>query len=1359
MRPLKTLKTLLTSLAALATVATVGSVTGNAAIAATGGAKNAATVVAPVVASVVAPAPAERWSPEKANAWMERNGWLRGCNFIPSTAVNSIEMWQQDTFDAATIERELAFAEDAGFNIMRVFLHHVAWEQDRAGFKKRLAQFLEIADRHKIKIMFVFFDDCWRKTYAAGKQPEPIPGKHNSGWVSDPGRLLDDKNTALWKRLEVYVNDVISTFRDDGRVAVWDLYNEPNVRSKTTLKLVKKAFAWARNAAPSQPLTVCVGQGEGAKNEVEPFALENSDVITYHNYQQPVRHLRAVNNLLKLGRPLICTEYLRRPHSTFEGIMPLLKARNIGAINWGLVAGKTNTIWPWGGKGSKEPEPKIWFHDILRKDGSPFSKSELAFLKQITRSVIARNLQVEYLTNPVGLDAPAPRFSWNVSDPNHARSQKQTAYQILVADDATLLDKGTGNVWDSGKVASDQSFLVPFTGNAKLRSGTTYFWKVRVFDKDGAAGDWSAPAFFTTGLFDKSDWAKSAWLKHPSAPEKNDIWFRKKFTLKLAGKDKRDTTGAVKTALAHVASIGYHELYINGKKADDRVLAPALTALKKRVAYVTYDIAPLLRDGDNVIALWTGRGWAADPDFMLKKCVRARFDIVQNNGAATTLATGGDWKCAVSNREHTNAGKTGFGSFGGERVDGSKENPDWNKTTFDDAAWENAQPYAFPFDTQLVSHANVPPSRIIETQDATGVTDFKQIVRDKKTKEERVVATGYKIEFPKNFTGFIELKMRGLKKGDVVTLMSADDPQTVCDFEQRSVYIAAGDGKEEVFRHKFNYCAGRFLNVTGLPAAPKLTDAKAFAVATDFTRTSFFECSNALLNTIYNTDLWTWRATTVEGLTVDCPHRERMGYGEVATATSYGIGFPNYDTGAYYQKIMQDWRDVQRADGRPPHVAPVEVWRHWGGAMWCSAGLNIAGEHYAIFRDKTVLEKFYPSAKAWLDFLNSHIKKDGTEAGVVHSYDKNPGKFLGDWLVPGDRSDWGGSIQARYFNNCVYAMNLNAFIAMSKLLGRAADTALYTARLETLKKHINANYYKPATGVYLDGKQVQQAFALLTGIAPAGEREKVLAAFHRARVKQPFLDMGSSGLPVLVRYLCEHPEENETTAQMLLKTTHPGYGHFIVKGETTWPENWSIYVPSRIHTCFTGIAAWFIKGLAGLRPETTRADNREFIIAPAPVTVLERADASVRSPYGLVTSKWWKNTAKATGSAKNTTGGCNGAGGDHGNAGSGAGNAGGVFYEIIVPPNSRGRVTLPAGTPAAITENGAPLRTGNGILEITTGNGKASGNGNASGHGKATGNEKVAAAGKAPCAAATAGTAYPAVHLLLDSGKYTFEVK
>jgi hypothetical protein len=348
----------------------------------------------------------ERWTSAQAEAWYRELPWLVGSNFIPSTAINQLEMWQADTFDPATIDRELGWAEQLGFTSVRVFLHHLLWEQDRDGFMQRLDRFLDIADKHHIGVMFVLFDSCWDPQPKLGKQREPQRGLHNSGWVQSPGvaDLADSRRHAL---LEAYTRGVIGRFKADRRVQVWDLWNEPDNQNDSsygrnklkqepsdkvaqTLRLLAPAFAWARAAEPTQPITSGVWIGNWSDparlSPTERVQLDESDVISFHSYDRLPGITKCVTNLRRYQRPILCTEYLARPRgSTFDPVLPYLKEQKVAAYNWGFVAGKTNTIYPWDSwQKSYTAEPPVWFHDIFRADGFPFDAAEVAFIRRVT---------------------------------------------------------------------------------------------------------------------------------------------------------------------------------------------------------------------------------------------------------------------------------------------------------------------------------------------------------------------------------------------------------------------------------------------------------------------------------------------------------------------------------------------------------------------------------------------------------------------------------------------------------------------------------------------------------------------------------------------------------------------------------------------------------------------------------------------------------------------------------------------------------------------------------------------------------------------------------------------------------------
>jgi len=347
-----------------------------------------------------------RWSEEKANQWYANQPWLVGSNYIPQSAINQLEMWQEATFDPAEIDRELGWAESIGMNTMRVFLHDLLWQQDAQGFRNRIDQFLTIAARHHIRPLFVLFDSCWDPLPHLGPQHPPIPGVHNSGWVQSPGaKALADPGQ--YPRLKTYVQGVVGAFSKDDRILGWDVWNEPgsdNAGSypRTELKIADKiarvtallpqAFEWAREVNPTQPLTsgvydVDTSRDESALDEIARIQVRESDIITFHNYDWPENFKAEIAWLRRFHRPVICTEFMARSiGSTFDTILPIAKAERVGAINWGFVAGKTQTYLPW--ESWQHPyildQPPVWFHEVLHADGTPYRRAETDLIKQLT---------------------------------------------------------------------------------------------------------------------------------------------------------------------------------------------------------------------------------------------------------------------------------------------------------------------------------------------------------------------------------------------------------------------------------------------------------------------------------------------------------------------------------------------------------------------------------------------------------------------------------------------------------------------------------------------------------------------------------------------------------------------------------------------------------------------------------------------------------------------------------------------------------------------------------------------------------------------------------------------------------------
>jgi hypothetical protein len=354
-----------------------------------------------VAGAAAAQTSSERWPAQQANSWYEKQPWLVGANFIPSNAINELEMFQAATFDPAINDKELAMAESIGMNTVRVFLQDQLWQQDAKGFTQRVDTFLGIASKHHIKPLLVLFDSCWESDPHLGPQHPPIPGIHNSGWVQSPGKArLHDRS--VQPQLQAYVVGIVGAFAHDERILGWDVWNEPDNRGGDKIEdvaakvqrvneLLPQIFAWARSVHPVQPLTSGVWAGNwddpAKESETTKTQLRESDVITFHNYGWPEEFEARIKSLQKQGRPIICTEYMARgAGSTFDGSLPVAKKYRVGAINWGLVAGKTQTYFPWDSwqRPYVLAQPTVWFHEVFKQDDTPYRQREVDLIRELT---------------------------------------------------------------------------------------------------------------------------------------------------------------------------------------------------------------------------------------------------------------------------------------------------------------------------------------------------------------------------------------------------------------------------------------------------------------------------------------------------------------------------------------------------------------------------------------------------------------------------------------------------------------------------------------------------------------------------------------------------------------------------------------------------------------------------------------------------------------------------------------------------------------------------------------------------------------------------------------------------------------
>ncbi len=835
-------------------------------------------------------------------------------------------------------------------------------------------------------------------------------------------------------------------------------------------------------------------------------------------------------------------------------------------------------------------------------------------------------LKCEYLDEPLGISDPyrldeptdfsgfSPRLSWKVTAKSDAK--KQTEYRVVVTNKLEDLKQNREIIWDSGIVESSEQFC--YIPDSIIQSGSSYYWKVGVYHQNATSCVWSKPTRFSVGLL-PADW-EGTWISHPTAPKNSHIWYRKTFT---HSGDKRKSCHYY----AYVASIGYHELYINGNKIDNRVLAPAISRIDKRVLYVTYDITKFLKKGQNTIALNYGPGWSMNNYFARNKTTQAVRMQIADDRNHVLVSTNDTWLCYESYSK--NIGHFNFMDMGGELVDGRKYSDQWMMPGFDDSQWQFATIKELEKQPILTAQMTE-PTEVIEIVSAKVVSE----IIDSSHPENGII---YRVDMGKQFTGFLKMAFRGLNYGDTVEIMISMrdsnpdlvqatygiDNYVIEEQKQKHIYIARGENGEE-FQNRFNFFAGRYIHFRGLKKAPELHDIKGLVISSAPEITSTFECSDSLYNQIYALDLYTYQMCHTEGVVVDCPNRERLGYGpEGAYQTMWGLGLPCFNSAAYYIKNVRDWGDVQDKNGFINNVAP-QISYMYGCVLNGTAILNTAWEHYLIYGDKRILTLAYSVGQKWLGFLESHTEDSMLKRYASHGY------FLGDWVSPGPKFEYAETEEALFFNNCAYAMTLDFMINIALEINEKEEVIINKNKLDALRSSLHNKYFNLEKEYYLNGDQVRTSFALYSELVPDTLQEKVHHHLKTILNEQQYINVGSFGRYPFYKVLLNNGEYIEILDEILRKETYPGYGYFVHENCTAFPEMWEIDQPnsSVIHTSYTGISAFFFRGLAGIRNISFGEDT--ILIAPEPIDRLSWCKAEIETPYGQVKSEWKRNESNIT---------------------------------------------------------------------------------------------------------------------------------
>lgn len=811
-------------------------------------------------------------------------------------------------------------------------------------------------------------------------------------------------------------------------------------------------------------------------------------------------------------------------------------------------------------------------------------------------SLVVKELQCEKLVNPLAIDQTKPYLSWQLETNENA--VHQSAYQILAATDEDLLTEEKADLWNSGKVESPESAWVLYQGD-ELSSKSFVYWKVRVWDGDDKASDWSETAYFGIGLLNPSDW-KAAYIGSDTLsgkPQSPLLW--KHFQW-----DQKGTK-----AFLHVNSLGYHEVYLNGKKVGDAVLAPAVSQFDKRSLIVTYDVTDLLEKGENDLVLWLGKGWYQDglPGVVEGgPFVRAQLEEFEDGEWRTSLVTDSTWKTRESG--YVSTGTWRPWQFGGEEIHADCVLPDLGAETLNAVSWNTAVLVAIP------EHQVSP-----QMAELNGIREHLHPLTCKASGDSAWI-----YDLGTNLTGWTKIQFPPLEKGQKIRISYCDfldDKGEFRDHLYEDYYIASGADSAEVFSNKFNYHAYRYLKLTNVKEAPALSAITASLVHTNYSGESFFACSDKDLNAIHDMIQYTLRCLTLGGYMVDCPQIERLGYGGDGNASTPTVQ-TMFNLSPLYMNWMQAWADCMREDGSMPHTAP-NPYAAGGGPFWCGFIITASWQTYLNYGDRRLLDRYYPYMQQWLEYV-AHYTVDGLLKKWPDTSYRN--WYLGDWATPVG-IDQTNPLSVDLVDNCYIAVCYQTMSKIASLLNKVDDSRGYKAKYDALTKRIQETFYDVKGNTYASGTQIDLVYPMLAGVTPDNLKEAVLNTLYEVTANrfQGHLATGLVGIPVLTEWAVKNGQA-EWMYQMLKKRDYPGYLYMLDNGATTTWEHWN-GERSHIHNCYNGIGAWFYQALAGIMPDESQPGYKHIWIKPQVVNDISWVQASKDTPYGLLKVRWEKEDA------------------------------------------------------------------------------------------------------------------------------------
>ena len=894
-------------------------------------------------------------------------------------------------------------------------------------------------------------------------------------------------------------------------------------------------------------------------------------------------------------------------------------------------------------------------------------------------TLIVTELKCENKVNPMGIENKNPRVNWILKSTE--RNQIQSAYRIIVSDNSESLKQNIGNIWDSKKVTSDESILVELKGKP-LQAAKRYYWKVKVWQRDGKESSWSKDATFFTGLYNSSDWSNAKWISyepfndsmllvpgiHGSGDNLGKVaiqrpvtpLFRKEFSIKKK----------IANAQLFITGLGQYEASINGAKIGTSFMAPGWTHYGKTVLYNVYDVTPQLKTGKNAIGVIVGNGFHNINRERYRKLVItfgmprmiSKLKITYTDGTEEIIVSGADWKCAPSPITYTSI-------YGGEDYDAQLEQKGWNNPGFNDSKWKNALLAEAP-KGQLLAETDFP----IKVMDVISVKKISQPEPGK-----------YLYDFGQNASGIIELKVQG-KKGQVIKLTPGElifknqmINQNATGGPYYLTYTLKGEGIE-TWRPRFTFYGFRYCMVEGaVPSKgaastqkptndlPGMIDLKFLHTRNSSPESGAFTCSNQLFNQTYDLINWAIKSNT-QSVVTDCPHREKLGWLEQTYLMGASM-FYNYDLYHLYDQTVKNMMDAQTSNGLIPDIAPEYV--VFGGAFtdspeWGSAGVILPWMIYEWYGDKEVMKSAWPMMKKYVEYLGTKSKNH------IISYG------LGDWFDYGPRSPGEAQLTPKAVTaTAIYYYDIKLLCQMAEVLNYTSETQRLISLSNDVKKAFNDEFFNAQTNVYSTGSQTSMSMPLCVGLVDENKRTDVLNKMVETISQSgKALTAGDVGFHFLVKAL-EEGGASQLLYEMNNRNDIPGYGFQLKKGATALTESWpALEGVSNNHLMLGHIMEWYYTGLGGIKQEQHSVAFKNIIIRPETVGDISQTKATYQSPYGVIKSEWTKKDGNFT-------------------------------LKVEIPANSSATVYLPSTDVNAITESGKAIPNQKGIQFSRIENGKA----------------------------------------------------